>query len=326
MGRDAKLDAMLRRLAFALALSLLAVAGPVASQAPPEVTAGEVHYTKDRLTQEHMEELVAPAMALVRAGDLAAGRREFDRLMVAAMRRYGRGSVEVADLLTAFGVLVYDDGRNAENDETRRASIPYLRRSVAAYRAAFGPRHPEVAVALHSLADVEIELDPDNPPASAEALLEEAYAIRLRALGPTNAETLDVRLRLAGIRSVPSRTRGDPGRIAAAVAAFREGLSLARTSSRAAVEQDPVTWIFGIARLYARHHRMEPALAAVAEALREPNGADQCYNFSFALGRLGAWLIEHGYAAEADELERAYPFGRYDDCPEPSEPDRPSIA
>jgi hypothetical protein len=316
---------MHRRLALAIAFSLFVLTGPVASQAQRDA-AVEVHYTKDRLTQEHMEELVASAMALVRGKDLAGARREFDRLMASAVGRYGGRSIEVADLLTAFGVLVYEDGRISENDETKRASIPYLRRAVDAYRFAFGSQHPEVAVALHSLADVEIELDPENPPAAAEAALEEAYAIRLRALGPTNAETLDVLLRLANIRSVPNRTQGDPARIGAAEAAFREGLSIARSSSRAAVEQDPVSWLFGIARLYARHHQMAPALAAVAEALREPNGEDQCYNFSYALGRLGAWLIEHGLGPEADALEQSYPYDSYQECPDPGEVDPPDIA
>jgi hypothetical protein len=72
--------------------------------------------------------------------------------------------------------------------------------TVALYRGAFGPASPEVAVALHTFADVELKLHDERVTPAARAALEEAIRIRRAALGPDNPETLAAEERLGGIR------------------------------------------------------------------------------------------------------------------------------
>jgi len=161
-------------------------------------------------------------LSIVQSRGLAAGKADFERRLAAARARHGAQSVEVADLLTSFGVGLYNIASSTDDRQLKAESIHYLEAAIAAYRAAFGDAHPEVALALNSYADAQIALNRENPPPSAETALEEAYRIRLRALGPTNFETLANLRYLAMLRSRASWTRGEPARIEAAAALFLE--------------------------------------------------------------------------------------------------------
>lgn len=159
---------------------------------------GRLPETKDRLTPEAMERLVEQPMETVREHGLAPGEAEFGRLRETAQARFGINSVEVADLLTAFGVELYKEWSATDDRALLQASRGYLQSAISGYRAAFGPDHPEVAVALHSFADVDIELHGGRSPA-AEAALGEALRIRRAALGPRNHETRATEMRLASL-------------------------------------------------------------------------------------------------------------------------------
>lgn len=309
---------MNRWLILTAAISIFAATetiGNFAARAQPDGVS-ERRYTKDRLSEERMAELVAGPMALVRNGRVGAAERAFEGIVQATGRRHGNGSVDVADRLTAFGVLIYIEGLEGGDDEMRRRSLPYLQRAVEAYRAAFGPSHPEVAVALNSYADVQTALNPDDPPPSAEAALEEAYNIRLSSFGPSNPETLASLLGLAEFRSAPSRTGGDPARIAAAAAMFREGIPYARGGSGQAREEVPATWYFGLARLYARHRQLINALEALEEAERELQGDAQCVALVTGAMAFAELLGDEGYEEQAQELRRRYSFERLLSCPD----------
>lgn len=153
--------------------------------------------TKDRLTSEAMEQMVAGPMAVVRKDGLASGRARFEQLLAAKEARYGRDSVQVADLITAFGVELYLDEMTTEDPAELQASRDYLRDAIPRYRKAFGPNSPEVAVALHSFADADISLHGKRLTPEAEAALREALRIRRAALGPDDRETRATEDRLA---------------------------------------------------------------------------------------------------------------------------------
>lgn len=210
-----------KQFAACTAFWLAAVPAIVAGQdmlATPTGVAGE---TKNRLTQERMDELVAGPMSIVERRGLPAGRAAFERLLARTRAARGARSVEAADLLTSFGIGLYNLGLGTGDRRMQEESLPYLEAAIPAYRAAFGAAHPEVALALNSYADAQSELNAENPPQSADAALEEAYRIRLNAFGPSNAETLASLRYLARLRGLPSRTRGDRARIDAVAALYR---------------------------------------------------------------------------------------------------------
>lgn len=161
--------------------------------------------TKDRLTPEAMGQMVEGPIAMVHDEGLSSGERAFQRLLEEYVDRYGASSVQVADLLTAFGIGLYVQGYNDENPAESQASVKYLREAVPHYRQAFGAKHPEVAVALHSLADAEIKLNGHLTP-EAEAALNEALQIRRTALGPQNPETRATARRLARAKGIDCRS------------------------------------------------------------------------------------------------------------------------
>lgn len=219
-------------------------------------------------------------MTQIRAGDLAGGERAFETLLDEASRRYGNDSAEAADLLMSFGVMVYTEGlissTGTDPDARVRArSLPYLRRSDETYRRVYGPNHPEVAVALHNLGQAMVDLAPDDPPAQAEAALEEAYQIRLASLGPANPETLAALANVADLKGLPGRTGRDQARVAAVAAMYRQGLNEAQRPRSEFLEGQPRFWYMRLVRLYVRNGQAPAALQVVAEAERE-SGAWAC--------------------------------------------------
>lgn len=186
------------------------------------------HETKDRLTPEVMEQMVKEPIAAVRKRGLASGQARFEQLLAADEARYGRNSVQVADLLTAFGVELYSEGFEDDNQAASQASLNYLREAIPHYRKAFSPEHPEVAVALHSFADADISLHGGRLTPEAETALEEALRIRRAALGPDDPETRATEIKLAHARR---KSRSEPFNSAAsALDAAEDAVSNQRSS------------------------------------------------------------------------------------------------
>lgn len=183
---------MRNRILAAIAIVLvLLFAGTLILQGLP----GE---TKDRLPPELLAEMVEGPMAAVRGRGLAEGDAAFERLV--ASERSDR--VRIADLTMAYGVELYNEWwETKENRALLQASRERIRSSVPLYRAAFGPAHPEVALALNSFADVEAELNGETS-AQAEAALREALKIRSDALGPNHKETIATERDLENIQAV----------------------------------------------------------------------------------------------------------------------------
>lgn len=161
-------------------LLVAAIATAGVAQAPPAFDGG-------RLSTTRMEELVAAPVAAVRAGkwDKAVAMLEADRARVAGQA----AAITCADLDESFGVLVYTEGLTGGPSRLKADALPFLERAVGSYRAALGDRHPEVALALQSWADVLIALDrAGNAPRARQAYCE-AFRIRFAALGPTDKNT-----------------------------------------------------------------------------------------------------------------------------------------
>lgn len=159
--------------------------------------------TKDRISAEALERLVADPLAIVRQSGLASGEAKFAQLLATNEARYGKDSMQVADLLMAFGVGLHkqrhpedaefgldEDGFPKADPAITKASVHYLRLAIPRYRAAFGPMHPEVALALHTFADGDLLMRNQRLSPEARSALIEALRIRRFALGPENIETL----------------------------------------------------------------------------------------------------------------------------------------
>jgi hypothetical protein len=191
---------------------LAAIIGLVLLVAAVSCSQGPAKETKERLPPGAMAQMVDGPISAVRERGLAEGDDEFERLIFAEEARGGSNSVRLADLYMAYGVKLYEEWMNRHDDLLLQASRDRIYASIPRYRAAFGPNHPEVALALHSFADVDIELNGEAS-ATAEMALREALQIRRDALGADNAETKATEGRLASISGQGIEARGSGDRI-----------------------------------------------------------------------------------------------------------------
>jgi hypothetical protein len=267
---------------------LLALATPAMAWQDGGAQPGDpLWQTKSRLPPERMITLVGGAVRLVEAGDLPAGKEAFQRLLAAARAEHGARSVEAADLLESFGVRLYVLSVDSDNPRLRGESLPYLEAAIPAYRAAFGNAHPEVALALNSYADVQLILHPDDPPESAVAALDEAYGMRLNALGATNIETLATLRNLARLRGHPARTRGNRALIEASARLFR--LLVARSSDdRQLGDESGPSARTAFARMYARNRLPREAREQLRLGIAQAGGWPALERCEFAANETAA--------------------------------------
>ena len=192
--------------AVALLMYIMTVLGDVVRPAP----APPPPETKDRLPPDRMEALVSAPMALVRQGRLEAADAVFraQRARAAAADPSRR---QEADLLTAYGILLYTEGmKEREDDVLQEAAIPWLREAVKAARTGWGPVHPETALALQDLGDALSRAGVTKIPAEAEQALAEAYSIRRQTLGPEDRETQASWKALTRVREARLKARSRP--------------------------------------------------------------------------------------------------------------------
>lgn len=247
--------------AVAVAVLLAASALVMTYQAPPP----PITETKDRMPPEAMATLVAPAMAAVREGDLKQAEWLFQRQIEAVRTTQGMNSLKEADLLTAFGIGVLSFGQETEDSKLQHASLPYLRRAVPAMRAAFGDVHPEVALALHSLADAEVLLAEDNPPRSADSSLVEAHRIRVATLGRHDLETVATLAALGRLKGLPGRVNGDPARLAQAAKLMGQAIADTPRGPSAGTQSEPALRA-QLARIYLANGERNRGLAEIQKA------------------------------------------------------------
>lgn len=276
-------------------------AGLALALAPP---AEKPPLTKDRLSTEQLEAMVAESLAKVDAGDLAGGQHAFEVMLARA------SADEASDLLTAFGVGLYNrsklDAPDVPAEQSKaaadllRAAVPYLQRAIPAAIGRFGPDHPEVALALTSYADLRWLADGNNPDASVDRALTEALRIRLAALGPANTETLDGHMRLATLKALPSRTGRNPIRVAEAAALFQTAIAARAQRSQEDYYPSLTELWAGLADAYVVNDLPREA-AAVVDRSGPGTLPDGCERriLRLAVARL---LADDGYGQEAADL------------------------
>ena len=249
-----------------LPVLLLLAAPSIEAAASQEAAAAAA--TKDRLSEARMEALVAYPIRLVREGRVEAGEAAFEKLLRVRAARHELPSSDEADLLTAFGILLFAHFQLDDLDSHGRRAVPYLRRAVSAYRSAFGSEHPETALALNSYADALIETN-DEAPREAESALREALAIRTETLGWTHKETVAGLARLADIRSRPARIGRDAEETAALL---RQLLELVPVAEVEGPLSDPFSVRLRLAELYIANRRIPEALEVVDGAVQRGHG------------------------------------------------------
>ncbi|MEA3032099.1 MAG: hypothetical protein QOH86_115, partial [Sphingomonadales bacterium] len=209
---------------------------------------------------------------------------------------------------TAYGVALYNEGEESDTGDTRSAAIPWLEQAVAATRSAWGPAHPETALALQNLADVIREVHPEAPGAAAEAALREAYRIRVATLGPGNVETLYTLKSLGDVLSAgPEAASPEAGRAAEAAEAYRRVIGVRPAVRDANAAEVKVIARLALARLLARSGRPADAAREASEAEqaalswrgRSAGRAMLCRAYAIGAWKVAEALEANGAAAEA---------------------------
>jgi hypothetical protein len=220
-----------KRIGVAALAGVAMISAPAGSAAQwgPQVEAAA---TKDRISPEALERMAAGPMRVFKKSGLVPAQQAFEALLADTIRKRGTGSVEEADLLTAFGVAIDLIGIDRSDDNLQRAALPYLERAIPAYKAAFGPRHPEVALALNSSATLILNLHDRTLIGKAEAALAEAVAIRTEALGPDNSETKAAAATLERLRQ--QQAQPDEPTLAAAGSVLDQAANAAADAKTAA--------------------------------------------------------------------------------------------
>lgn len=282
--------------ALALALALAAAGSACAADQP----AREITETKDRVTFEEMEVMVAGPLALAKAGDMAAAQAALDRLLDERRQRYGADSVEVADTLNAFVVAVFND---VDRRSAKAAALELAPRLLDAVRRAWGSDHIEYALLLNDLVQMDHQLNGDAVGPQSEAALMEVYRIRADRLGPRHKETIATLIWLGEIQGLRSRTHGEIARAAPAIATLRRAIAEEETD-REPANNDNLWARSVLADTFARNGALEPAMQTF-ERMREMARAQDA-DTSFFTARLANALKEGGFAKESDEMSKLY--------------------
>jgi hypothetical protein len=225
---------------------------------------------------DKLRERLEGPLDLAQAGQLEAANREFERLLAVEAQKYGRNSLQVADLTSGYGIFLYDSGHE-------KSSMAYARRAVEAYRRAAGTAHPEVAVALHDLSLILLEIEPETGSPELVTAASEALQIRRSALGPNDAETAVTYILVGRVTGFPNVTRGDPERIEQAASLVRTGLQLLRNAPNAD-RGDAPNGRFRLAEIYARNGRGDDVMKTVKVA-REDFSDEDLTKLADFLGR-----------------------------------------
>jgi hypothetical protein len=169
--------------------------GPIVAAALAIVlgTTTALAVTKDRLPTADLIQLVSGPMAALREAGLAQAQEAFEGQLAKVRAAHGDDSVAASDQLHAMGIALFAEGQQTDRPDLMQAAIPYLRQAVAATRKAWGSGHPELALALNDYASAAHMACPQPAPTDLAAAMEEAYAIRLETLGPSNSETVEAK-------------------------------------------------------------------------------------------------------------------------------------
>ncbi len=280
-------------LALAAVLGLVA---PLSGKAAAAEASPVLTETKERLSFADMERLASRPMEFARRGDLAGADQALTKVLQGRSEQYGEDSIEVADTLTSFLVLLYYEDRGAE-------AFAYAPRALDAVRRAWGSDHLEYALLLNDIVQMDLELNGDGVGPQSEAALQEAYRIRAEHLGVSHKETISTLIYLGEIRGLRSRTNGEVARAVSAIQILRRAI-VATEENRALGNQDNVWARATLARVYARNGSLESALQTFSKAVEL--AAVQRNWDHLNVPRFAAALEEGGFKAEAAAILKQY--------------------
>lgn len=235
--------------------------------------------TKDRLSPVQLAQMVeGPVVELAKRG-LTAAEAKFQRLVDGARDANGRPTLKSADLHSGFGVELYLEATASEDPAVEAASLNHLRLAAGIYEQVLGKQHPEVALALTSLADAMGELDKGRWIAERLPLYRDSLAIRRAVLGAHNPETvanmLDIAEVLAQSPSLDAAMAGEALRL------LDEAAANAPTNVPPGHELSKARFDLGRADIFAAQGRGAEALdhgEAAVNALGE-DGGPRCLEF-----------------------------------------------
>lgn len=256
--------------------------------------------TKDRISQEALDELVERPLALADAGQLAAGEAALEILVTERAHETRAHPAIVADTLMAFGV-----GLHTRRDDVPGAgeeSLRYLRRAQQAYADAFGPDHPETGLAWATLGDAALLITPDQPTDEIIQALREAERIRVLNFGPRNVETAFARVRLGEALGAPVMTEGERYRIDAASALFEQAISDLGWLTCGGIDRQRVVERY--VEMLLANRRPARAMKAIGPWLERSRADDR----GWRANHFAHALRKRGYEAEAAALEARYPM------------------
>jgi len=255
--------------------------------------------TKSRLSDAQFADLTAQPAAELQAGDIEKAKADFEVLLQSREGPDHESQVRYGDTLESFGVAMF-------MADQKEASLAYLERGISAFRRAFGPRHPEVAVALNSWADAAKEISPESPPTGTDEAYEEAYEIRLASLGPSDPETLSNLVELANLKGLPARTNGDPAKVQTAANLFEQLIEALKQNPRSTPSNFGLVYS-ELSVMYAKNGDAKNAASNFDLAVRAvgqlPDGEPKEY---LALDRVTEALIATGHRSEAEALTAKY--------------------
>jgi hypothetical protein len=274
------------------------LAGSLSACTPPQPA--PPRETKERRDDEALKRQLATPLASAKAGDMARADREFQAILAEVKTQHGANSLQAADIVSAFGVELY-------NLERKTEAKAYLKRAIAAYRAATGPDNPEVAVSEHDYANIELDLDPDAVSPELVEAVRDALRIRRKSLGEANAETAVTYVLLGRITGDPKLTQGDDARIKAAADLIRTGAAeLAKIET--AKPGDRASASYRLAELYAHNGRSAETLAAAADYWKAADDQNpvEAMTRKGQIRKLADALAAHGQTAAAATLRKTY--------------------
>ena len=292
--------------ACALSLPVWALAQDEPADSPPAASVTQIPVQPQRLDQETMTGLLGPVAVHLERGELAKARAGFERQLAAINQREGPQSMAAADYMMAYAVNLFIA---PDRDPEAREVLAVMERALAIYTARLGREHREVALVLADIGTIGLELDPDDPSPRTLTALEESHRIRTIVLGRSHLETVTTLANVAEIRGRSSRTNGDPARIEASAAMFRQaiddfGTRVVQPGSGA------VTVRLKLARMYASNRLWSEAeretLAALADhAQRFGGAAEMCFMIRSGVERVFDILDAAGRAGEEGRLRAA---------------------
>ena len=232
--------------------------------------------------------------------DLAAREAAFEQRLAKIAQRDGPNSDAVVHALSGFGVELFSE----DDPRANTASLVYLRRAVDIALLAYGEKHPEYAVELHSYAMAVRGLGAAAAYPDAVAAIRKAHAIRVEALGEADAGTANALGTLASMLSAPAYLAQSPGACAEAVPLADALMDL--TARHKTAYGAEVLFMYGYAaETYGHCREVAKAFAAAdavnADAALEPNLARMSYT------RAADALDAAGLADQAKALRKLYP-------------------